>query len=609
MSETVRGKRRSGLIWLLVLLAVFLIWWFWRPPADNGRLADESSLDGADADEILVDFRDDNSAERVAEVGRQFGLELRLVSRQAEDERLYRAVVAPERRDEILAALARLPDVEVAEPDATYSLIDGETGVELGDDAEDRWKGFPNDPEYKFQWHLDQINMPKAWKIADGKGVVVAVIDTGVAYENYQRFHRVPDLAETEFVKGYDFVGDSEHAVDDHAHGTHVAGTIAQSTHNGIGVAGVGRKVKIMPLKVLSASGSGSVAAIADAIHFAADNGAKVINMSLGGRFRSAVLEKAVKYAHDKGVTVVCAAGNDGSKRVSYPAAYPGAVAVAATQYDETTTFYSNAGKEIDVAAPGGNTQVDQNGDGRPDGVLQNTIVVGDPTRDGYFAFMGTSMASPHAAGVAALIVGAGVTEPKAVEKILKDSARDPKGGKADPLKYGAGIIDANAAVLKAKTEGNAWTLGLGALLLGAVTAAARRRGAVVRAFTPGGLAGLVAGASGLFFLPHLGVDGFFAAGFPQWGAAIFGASLSGNALFYSVLAPLALVVVGLGIRRLRATLAGFAAGVAATLIFQLVARTLDITWIPGATLDAVWLATNGVAAAFLAYIVVRDER
>jgi serine protease len=602
MSEQTQGKRRSGIVWLLVLLAVVLIWWFWRPPADNGRALDPAAdLAGADPDEILVDFRDDLGGERLAEVERALEIDLVLVSDQSEDERLYRAVVDPARRDAILAALARLPDVEVAEPDATYALIDDLAAAPEVGAPDDQWKGFPNDPQYKYQWHLGQIGMPAAWKIADGDGVIVAVIDTGVAYENWSKFHRVPDLAETRFAKGWDFVGNTAHGVDDHGHGTHVAGTIAQSTHNGVGVAGVARKAIIMPLKVLSASGSGSVGAIADAIRYAADNGAKVINMSLGGRFRSTILEKAVKYAHDKGVTVVCAAGNDGSKRVSYPAAYPGAVAVAATQYDETTTFYSNAGKEIDVAAPGGNTQVDQNNDGMPDGVLQNTIVIGDPTRDGYFPFMGTSMASPHAAGVAALIVGAGVTDPDAVEAVLKETARKPRSGNLDPLKYGAGIIDAPEAVKMARGKTGAWSLGLGAMILGAVAYSARRR------IGAGSMLGLMVGASGLFFLPWLGLDGFFSLGFPSWDLALFGADGHGNPLFFSLLAPLALVAVGYGARRLRGPLAGFAAGVAAHLAFQLAARTTDIVWIPGAALDAVWLGVNAVACTMLAYIVARE--
>ncbi len=588
-----QGKRRSGWVWVLFLLAVVLVWWFWKPPADNGSSARVIDLsdEGADVDELIVDFRDDESAAHVNEIGARFGLAFELVSQQSADERMYRAKVDPARRDAIIAELAKLDSVEIVEPDATYHLIPGLGAFSTAEPPADTdWSGFPNDPQYKFQWHLAQIGMPEAWKLADGEGVVVAVIDTGVAYENFKKFHKVPDLAETIFTKGYDFVGDTEHAADDHGHGTHVAGTIAQSTHNGVGVAGVARKATIMPLKVLSASGSGSVAGIADAIRYAADNGAKVINMSLGGRFASKILEKAVKYAHDKGVVVVCAAGNDGSKRVSYPAAYPGAVAVAATQYDEATTFYSNYGKEIDVAAPGGNTQLDQNGDGMPDGVLQNTIVIGDPSKDGYFPFMGTSMASPHVAGVAALIVGAGITNPDAVEKILVETARAPKSGKVDKLRYGAGIIDAPAAVKMARSEKGGWALGMGVLLAGAVAVSARRRlGAL-------SLLGVVAGASGLFFLPSLPV---ISSGFTSLGVDLFGPTSVVNWLFASALAPLGLVLVLNQVKRLRPLLAGFSAGIAGSLVFQAAAGLVAIS--------SVWLGLNALAAAFLAYIVQRD--
>ena len=262
---------------------------------------------------------------------------------------------------------------------------------------------FPNDACYKYQWHLRQLGMPDAWKRGNGKGVVVAVIDTGVS--------KVADLADTKFVAGYNFLSNNDNAADDHGHGTHVAGTIAQSTNNKLGVAGVAYGASIMPLKVLSARGSGSVAGITQAIRWAADHGASVINMSLGGPMKMGSMASAVKYARDKGVVVVAAAGNDGRGKVGYPAGYPGVVAVAATQFDETTTFYSNWGKEIDVAAPGGNTRVDQNGDGKPDGVLQHTIVPGNTSQTDYLWFMGTSMASPHTAGVAALIMGAGVTQ------------------------------------------------------------------------------------------------------------------------------------------------------------------------------------------------------
>ena len=584
-------RKRGNVFWLLVILAVVLVWWWWRSPRDNGTEAaaelDPAALAAADPDDILVDLRDSLSEADVARLERDLGIDLVLVSDQSKDERFYRAHVDPAREAELLRELSLRFEVEIAEPDSEMQIVQE-------NDPDGDWKGFPNDPLYRHQWHLRQIGAPEAWKVADGKGVIVAVIDTGVAYEDYKRFHRVPDLARTKFVKGFDFVGNSEHANDDHAHGTHVAGTIAQSTHNGVGVAGVAYGATIMPLKVLSAAGSGSVAGIADAIRYAADHGAKVINMSLGGRFPSKILEKAVKYAHDKGVVVVCAAGNDGRGKVSYPAAYPGAIAVAATQYDESTTFYSNWGKEIDVAAPGGNTQVDQDKDGRPDGVLQNTIVVGDPSRDDYFAFMGTSMASPHVAGVAALIVSQGVTNPDDVEKILKETARKPrsKDGKLDPARYGAGIVDAAAAARKAKGGRTSWPLGLGLLMAGAVAAAARRRGLALR-LGPTYLGGVLLGAGSILF-----------AGFPSWDLALLGPSGHGNALFFSALAPLALIAVGYGWRRLRGALAGFAAGVAGHLAFTAASGLTPIHWVP---FDPLWLLGNAALCLGLASLTLRE--
>jgi serine protease len=624
-ASTSKARKRNW-FWLVLLVAVALVWWFWKPPADNGRRADAEDAANAtsrvytDPDDILVDFRDDVSDAQVAALGAKYGLHLTLVSSQSHDEQFYRAHVDATQRDTLLAALAADPEIETAEPDAEMFKAD-----EVSDDTQPAVpapldSGYPNDPQYKFQWHLRQIGMPEAWKMAQGDGVIVAVIDTGVAYEDYGRFHRVPDLAGVQFVKGYDFVGNTAHGNDDHGHGTHVAGTIAQATNNGIGVAGVAPHAIIMPLKVLGAGGSGSTAGIADAIRYAADNGAKVINMSLGGRFRSKILERAVKYAHDKGVVVVCAAGNDGAGRVSYPAAYPGAIAVAATQFDETTTFYSNRGKEIDVAAPGGNTQVDQNNDGMPDGVLQNTIEIGNPEKDGYFPFMGTSMASPHVAGVAALIVSAGVTEPDAVEKILKESARVPAAGPnkgvADALKYGAGIIDTPAALKAARSNAGGWQLGLGLLLAGAVAAAARKRGLEVR-LGPSYLGGVVLGASGLFFLPWLGSLGERASmlpivhtltyGFPSWDLALLGPASHGNALFFSALVPFGLLTSLYGVTRLRGLLAGFAIGVAGHLLFHSVAGFVDVRYVPNVLmLDQMWLTLNAALCAGFAFLALR---
>jgi serine protease len=617
------GKpKRGGLVWLLVLLAVVMVWLFFRPAGmDTAEPTDSTDpAHGAlvDSDDILVDLRDDASEADVAALERAFGIDLVLVSSQAEDERFYRARVDPARQYDIVSQLEGHPDVEIAEPDAVYSLSPPDVYAEpLQPTRDDPWAGFPNDPKYKFQWHMDQIHMPAAWKLSDGKGVVVAVLDTGVAYEAHGKlFHQVPDLAGVEFVKPYNFVDNNEHANDDHGHGTHVTGTIAQATHNGIGVAGVARNATIMPLKVLSGRGSGSVAGIADAIRYAADEGAQVINMSLGGRFPSKVLEKAVKYAHSKGVVVVCAAGNDGRGKVSYPAAYPGAFAVAATQYDESTTFYSNWGAALDIAAPGGNTRVDQNGDGQPDGVLQNTIVIGDPTKDDYFGYMGTSMASPHVAGVAALVVAQGVTNPAAVEKVLEESARAPKDRQLDKKRYGAGIIDAEAAVLKARGQSGAAQLALGALLAGVVAFSLRRRGMLAPLAGAGswlGLgAGVLAGASGLFFLPYLfgaaaswPVLSMLTRGLPSWDLSLLGPSGHGNALFFSALLPVGLVALGSGFARLRAPLAGLCLGVAGHLLFTMAAGWIDVRWM---VLDGLWLVANAALLVGVAHLSLRRQ-
>jgi len=605
-------SKRSTVLWLLVLVAVVFLWWYLRPEEDRGVGAAEIEADrvaaiATDPDDILVDLRDDTSAATVAAIERQLGIDLVLVSHQSADEQFYRAHVDASRRDAVLAALAARGDVEVAEPDALFALTPFES-LEVAPVAPTD-KGYPNDPLYEKQWHLRQIGMPEAWKLADGGGVIVAVLDTGVAYEDHGRYHEVEDLKGTTYVKPYDFVDDDTHANDDHGHGTHVTGSIAQVTNNGIGVAGVGRNIRIMPLKVLGGNGSGSVAGIADAIRYAADNGAKVINMSLGGPFPSKALKNAVAYAHKKGVTVICAAGNDGRNKVGYPAGYPGAVAVASTQADEATAFYSNYGKDIDIAAPGGNTR-----NGEAGGVLQNTIKIGDPTKSGYFAFMGTSMASPHAAGVAALIVGEGVTNPVMVEQILKETARRPTGKTYSSERYGAGIIDAPAAVKKARSAHGAWQFSLGLLLAAAVAASARKKGLGTK-LGAGYLGGVMMGSGGLFFLPLLfgavsswPVVEALTRGLPSLDMAAFGGASHGSPLFMSALLPLGLIALGAGHPRLRAIVAGIAIGVAAHLAFFAVVPVFDVRWVPGVagTLDTLWLMGNAALCAGLATLTLR---
>ncbi|HEY6036065.1 MAG TPA: S8 family serine peptidase [Kofleriaceae bacterium] len=611
--EQQTAKRSSNfgrIVWLLVIAAVVFIWWHFREPTstkvDQIKATDAEAQLAIDRDDVLVDLKDNATPDQVAAIEKQIGTKLELVDStgEAQETQLYRAHVTEATEAAVISTLQANPLVEVAEPDS-YMQLDPSEVAEVTETPATQ-PGFPNDPDYKYQWHLRQIGMPDAWKLSDGNGVIVAVLDTGVAYEDYKKFHQLPDLKGLTFVEPYDFVTNTPHADDDHGHGSHVTGTIAQATNNGIGVAGVGLNVKIMPLKVLSASGSGSVAGIADAIRYAADHNAKVINMSLGGAFPSTVLKKAVKYAHDKGVTVVCAAGNESRGKVGYPAAYPGAIAVSATQNDEAITFYSNYGKDIDIAAPGGNTRVDQNGDGMPDGVLQNTIALGDPTKDGYFTYMGTSMASPHAAGVAALVVGEGVTNPDQVEAILKSSARKPANQSYNVEKYGAGIIDAPAAIKKARGESGGFQFGLGLLLAAGVAASARRKKLGL-----GYLAGVGVGASGLFFLPYLApslssmpIIHALTHGLPSWDLSLLGVGGHGNALFFSAALPLAALAIGYGMPKLRPALAGLAIGVAAHLAFFAVVPMFAIHYAP--VWASLWLGLNAVACLVLARLALR---
>ncbi len=552
------------------------------------------------------------------------------VSDYSRTDRLYRIhFSSPEALRAALPSLRQDPSVESVDFDVEASIPPGDflalasppSLKECSDEKAGAARpGFPDDPCFAYQWHLRQIGLPEAWKQGQGRGVVVAVIDTGVS--------QVGDLAKTNFVPGYNFVDNTTDAADDHGHGTHVAGTIAQSTHNGLGVSGVAFGASIMPIKVLSARGSGSMAAIAQAIRWAADHGAHVINMSLGGPFPVGTIHNAVKYARKNGVVVVAAAGNDGRGRVSYPGHYADVMAVAATQFDEATTFYSNWGKTVDIAGPGGNVRVDQNGDGQPDGVLQHTVVPGQTHRQDYLWFMGTSMASPHVAGVAALVVGAGVTNPDAVEAILMSTARTPKpldGKVAQDERvndhYGAGIVDAQAALARAQNLRGGGALAFAATLALGVGGGLRRRRKLALSSGRGtfGL-GLVLGSSGLFVVPWaLGLLGVatpaalapltqgLPLGLSTWLAALLGAGAHGSPLLLSALLPLAAVAVGYSVKNLRPALAGFALGVAGLLVALGVGGFVDVNWVPN-SLDQMFLLANALLATVLASLTLMRD-
>lgn len=297
---------------------------------------------------------------------------------------------------------------------------------------------YPNDSYYSYQWHMTRIGMENAWDESSGSGVVVAIIDTGVRQD-------LSDLAGTSFTAGYDFVNGDTNPTDDEGHGSHVCGTVAQTTNNSAGCAGVAYSATIMPIKVLDASGYGTYTDIADGIIWATDHGADVINMSLGGSASNTTLQNAVNYAWNNGVVIVCAAGNSSTSSPFYPAAYPNCISISAVNYLDELADYSNYGSTIDMCAPGGDSN-DYNGDGYMDGVLQQTFdsSTGDP---GFYFYTGTSMASPHVAGVAALVKSINSTLTNAqIRNILETTAEDLGTAGWDQY-FGYGIVDAYAAV------------------------------------------------------------------------------------------------------------------------------------------------------------------
>jgi serine protease len=329
----------------------------------------------------------------------------------------------------------------------------------------------PNDPGFRKQWNFFGsygIHMPDAWSLArkrhspGGRGTVVAVLDTGVAYRNFKRYRRAPDLRH--FVKGYDFVDEDRYPFDLNGHGTHVAGTIGETTNNRKGAAGIAYRTKIMPVRVLDSEGAGDTIAISRAIRWATRHHADVINLSL--EFDSSVrasqipdVVRALHYARHKGVTVVAAAGNQAESVVAYPARSSSVIAVAATTDAGCEADYSNAGVDVDVAAPGGgaNSPNDDNewdvrqcSRGRGRDIYQQTFTSSLRRFGLPGGYEGTSMAAPHVSGLAALIIGTHRLgrhpSPKAIQQHIERTARDI-GPPGFDERYGYGLIDAAAAL------------------------------------------------------------------------------------------------------------------------------------------------------------------
>jgi serine protease len=289
------------------------------------------------------------------------------------------------------------------------------------------------------------------------RGVVVAVLDTGVAYRNQgRRFRRSPDFGADQFVPGYDFVDHDRVPLDENGHGTHVAGTIAEKTNNGIALAGLAFHAKLMPVRVLDRNGSGRADDIAHGIRFAARHGADVINMSFnfGCGKRVPGIDRALSYAYRHGAVTVASIGNVGSETcVSQPATGPRVIGVGGTTEGGCLGSYSLLpGKGIDLLAPGGGSPIPGCPSVSSRSIYQVTLKGGNPRRFGEpGSYVGTSMAAAHVSGVAAMVLASGVIPERVspegrvnrVLRRLRQTARDI--GLPHRLE-GAGLIDASAA-------------------------------------------------------------------------------------------------------------------------------------------------------------------
>lgn len=394
-----------------VVVALFMLV-FSQQLAEAGVGAQSPGGSSASAGQLLVQFRASTPRDvREATIRARGGVivgRITVLDVEVAEFPVARATAGRHSLEAVIEALRRSLEVDFVEPNFIY-----------------RVRYLPHDPAVAQQWAWDKIQAHEAWDVTQGSAsVVVAVVDTGIQLSH-------PDL-DAKLVAGYDYVGNDAVPDDGHGHGTHVAGTIAAETGNGVGGAGLCPACRLMPVRVLDDTGAGTVSQIASGITFAVDHGAGVINLSVGSNSAdSRTLRRAVDYAWKRGAFLACAAGNDGTSNRSYPAAYRGCFAVASTTRGDERSASSNYGRWVQAAAPGE--------------AIYSTSLGGE-----YSYRSGTSMAAPHVAGLAGLLAAQGRTNVQIRDRIC--AAADKVSG-TDTF-WACGRINAYRATAPAVAAG-----------------------------------------------------------------------------------------------------------------------------------------------------------
>lgn len=418
---TTRSLERGSLVILLVVGLIVQVTPYRAVQAATVTLAGNQAVDSetiSESSTYLIQFQPNvSTAARDAIIAQMGGVLIRWLPALHVAKVQLIVPTNQQGRQAMLSQVANQPAIAVIEADLTVEGV-----FDVNDPA-------TLDPTKSYMPQL--LHLFPAWDYTTGsRDVVIGVLDSGIT-------HAHPEFADR-ILPGYDVINDDNDPEDDHGHGTHVAGIAAAALNNGIGMAGICGECSILPVKVLNKNNAGTWSGVAEGLVYAVDHGADIVVLSLGSKTKSQIIEEAVNYAIAHNVLIVAAAGNANSADNFYPAAFDGVLGVGATDKNDEKWVLSNFGAQVDVVAPG-------------DGIYSTFNNLADPT-GGYAVLSGTSMATPHVAGLAGLLLAQNPTRTAAELLSLIETTATDLGQLGYDNQFGFGRIDALAALQAEET-------------------------------------------------------------------------------------------------------------------------------------------------------------